>query len=343
MPATLWPLGGAWLCLHVWDSYRFNGDKALLEKMFPVLQGCAEFLLDFLVEDTTGKYLATNPSLSPENSYIDDNGTTAILCEGSTIDIQIIDALFRAVLHSATELGIPHNNPFLELIRQAASRLPPMRISPHGYLQEWTKDYAEVEPGHRHTSHLWGLHPGDSITPEKTPDLAAAASLSLRRRAEHGGGHTGWSRAWLINLHARLHQADECLRHVQLLLSKSTMPNMLDTHPPFQIDGNFGGCAGIVEMLVQSHETVCEDGNEVCVIRLLPACPSEWSCGGIKGVKARGGFEVAFSWDDGVIDTPVTVHSNLGKRGVVYFPGGEKVTIQGAGTHKLGPQRPCTE
>ncbi|KAL1958394.1 hypothetical protein VTO42DRAFT_4495 [Malbranchea cinnamomea] len=352
MPATLWPLGGAWLSLHVWDSYRFSGDKAFLKRMFPILQGCAEFLLDFLIEDATGEYLVTNPSLSPENSYIDEDGNIGTLCEGSTIDIQIIDALFSAVLHSAAELGIPGDTELLQRIKQSMARLPPMKISPQGYLQEWRTDYVEAEPGHRHTSHLWALHPGDYITPDKTPDLAAAAAVSLRRRAEHGGGHTGWSRAWLINSHARLHQADECLKHVELLLRHSTMPNMLDTHPPFQIDGNFGGCAGIVEMLLQSHETVDEQDGEnennqnadgrLCVIRLLPACPvSRWTCGSVRGVRARGGFEVDFAWEDGVILTPVTVRSALEKKGVLYFPNGEKITFEGPGTHKLGFSGTC--
>jgi hypothetical protein len=167
-----------------------------------------------------------------------------------------------------------------------------MKISDSGYLQEWATDYDEVEPGHRHTSHLWALYPGNSITPKKTPDLAEACGVVLRRRAEHGGGHTGWSRAWLVNLHARLLEADECSRHLNLLLAHATLPDMLDSHPPFQIDGNFGGAAGIVEMIVQSHEPG--------LIRLLPACPKSWT-GSIRGVKARGGFELAFSWEKGCI------------------------------------------
>ena len=347
MPATLWPLGGAWLALHIWDSYRFTGDRGFLEKMFPVLSGCAEFLLDFLVEDVTGKYLVTSPSLSPENSFIDMNGNKGVLCEGSAIDIQIVNAVFAAVLHCAAELGVPSDTDLLRSIRQSLGALPPMKISSSGTLQEWSEDYTEAEPGHRHTSHLWALHPGCSITPDKTPDLAAAASRSLRRRAEYGGGHTGWSRAWLINSHARLGESAECLRHLELLLAESTLPNMLDTHPPFQIDGNFGGCAGVVEMLLQSHEVEDDEsgaGGGASVLRLLPACPvSAWKTGRIKGVRARGGFEVAFSWEDGVVQSPVIVRSLLGKPGVVYFPGGERVRFCGPGTHKIGPQGIITE
>lgn len=356
MPATLWPLGGAWLALHIWDSYRFTGDKRYLGRMFPMLSGSAEFLLDFLVEDVTGEYLVTNPSLSPENSFIDGNGNKGVLCQGSAIDIQIVNAVFRAVVQAAAELDMPSDTDLLQSIRQSLDRLPPMKISSLGHLQEWLEDYTEAEPGHRHTSHLWALHPGDSITPDKTPDLASAASHSLRRRAQHGGGHTGWSRAWLINSHARLHQADECLKHLELLLAQSTMPNMLDTHPPFQIDGNFGGCAGIVEMLVQSHEVEDDDeggeeGGGLCVIRLLPACPiSVWKTGRIKGVRARGGFEVNFSWDGGIVQPPVVVHSLLGKPGVVCFPDGQRVRFCGPGSHKIGFEghhyavmRPCSD
>ncbi|RFU35563.1 hypothetical protein B7463_g770, partial [Scytalidium lignicola] len=308
--STLWPLGGAWLCYHIWEHYSFNNDKSFLTRMFPVLKGCVQFLVDFLIEDASGKYLVTNPSLSPENTYIGKTGTTGVMCEGATIDIQIIHALFTAYIDIISELGIV-NDDLLSAAVQSRERLPPMVIGSLGQLQEWTYDYAEFEPGHRHTSHLWGLHPGNQITKSLTPDLATAAAVTLRRRAEHGGGHTGWSRAWLINLHARLGDSEGCLEHIHRLLRNSTMPNMLDTHPPFQIDGNFGGSAGIIEMLIQSHEGI---------INLLPACPKSWHCGALNGTVVRGGFEVDFEWENGVIKQPVVVKSRSGRPGVVRFP-----------------------
>jgi hypothetical protein len=169
--------------------------------MFPILRGCVEFLLDFIIEDSSGKHLVTNPSLSPENTFLTESGSKGVLCEGSTIDIQIIDAIFRAFIESVSALRI--SDDLLSEVRKSRARLPPMKIGAFGQLQEWQQDYAEYEPGHRHTSHLWGLYPGNSITPQEAPDLAAASEVVLRRRAENGGGHTGWSRAWLINLHAR--------------------------------------------------------------------------------------------------------------------------------------------
>jgi hypothetical protein len=202
MPATLWPLGGAWLCCHIWECYLFNGSEEFLRKMFPLLRGCVEFLVDYLIEDSSGKYLITNPSLSPENTFLTEAGTKGVLCEGSTIDIQIIDVIFRDFIDSASELGM--SDSLLDEVKKSRERLPPMKIGSFGQLQEWKHDYAEYEPGHRHTSHLWGLYPGNSITPKETPNLAAACEVVLRRRADNGGGHTGWSRAWLINLHARL-------------------------------------------------------------------------------------------------------------------------------------------
>ncbi|OBT75501.1 hypothetical protein VF21_04891 [Pseudogymnoascus sp. 05NY08] len=324
MPATLWPLGGAWLCVHVWESYLFNQDTKFLTRMFPVLKGCVQFLVDFLIEDISGDHLVTCPSLSPENSFFEADKTRGTLCEGSTIDIQIITSVFEAFISVCATLSLPADD-LLPSVKASLSRLPPPKIGSFGQLQEWRTDYIEVEPGHRHISHLWALHPGSAITPSATPDLAAACTAVLKRRADHGGGHTGWSRAWLINLHARLWQSSECLGHVQKLLRDSTLPNLLDVHPPFQIDGNFGGGAGVLEMLVQSHEGL---------IRVLPACPAEWARGSVRGVKARGGWEVDFEWEGGRVKGPVVVRSE-GSGGEVVFMNSAKVASfpKGKGEH----------
>lgn len=178
--------------------------------MFPILRGCVEFLVDFLVEDSSG-HLVTCPSLSPENTFLTETGAKGVLCEGSTIDIRIIDAIFSAFVDTVSKLDITDIGGLLEEVQTSRARLPPMKIGAFGQLQEWQQDYEEHELGHRHTSHLWGLYPGNSITPKGTPDLAAACEIVLRRRAENGGGHTGWSRAWLINLHARLGDAEGSL------------------------------------------------------------------------------------------------------------------------------------
>ena len=326
MPASIWPLGGAWLCYHLWEHFRFTGNEDLLRRYWFILRGCVEFLLDFLIDDATGQYLITNPSVSPENSFLDRKGQRGVLCEGSAVDIQIIDAILQVFESCAENLGIDES--LVTRARETRVRLPPMKISDSGYLQEWAEDYEELEPGHRHTSHLWALYPGDAITPEKTPELAAACGVTLRRRAQHGGGHTGWSRAWLINLHARLYETEECEKHLEMLLSQSTLPNLLDSHPPFQIDGNFGGAAGIVEMLVQSHEPG--------LIRLLPACPSGWT-GSIQGVRARGGFELDFEWKTGRIVGEVNIKSERGEKAIVCFPGenGHRVEIVNSGLHKI--------
>ncbi|KAL2818835.1 hypothetical protein BJX63DRAFT_418995 [Aspergillus granulosus] len=310
MPATLWPLGGAWLCIHIWEHFRFTGDKQSLARMHPVLRGCVEFLLDFLVDDASGRYKVTSPSLSPENTFRDGKGEIGVLCEGSTIDIQLVRAVLEAFIAVLEVLGLTDD--LLPSVHDTLRRLPPMRIGLAGQLQEWMTDYDEVELGHRHVSHLWALYPGWAITLDSTPDIAQACAVTLQRRQGAGGGHTGWSRAWLLNLHARLRDADECAEHLERLLAQSTLPNLLDTHPPFQIDGNFGGGAGILEMLVQSHE----EG----IIRLLPACPAAWRSGRIRGVRARGGFELEFGWEGGVIRGPVIVKSELGLRAVVYYP-----------------------
>ncbi|KAJ5174412.1 Alpha-L-fucosidase [Penicillium canariense] len=325
MPATIWPLGGAWLCYHIWEHFQFTRDHACLRKMFPVLRGCVEFLLDFLIEDASGEYLVTNPSVSPENSFYDLQGQKGVLCEGSTVDNQIVDAILGAFESSTEQLGI--SDSLLPSVHATRGRLPPMKISDSGYLQEWAVDYAEVEPGHRHTSHLWALYPGNAIIPAKEPDLAHACGVVLRRRAEHGGGHTGWSRAWLVNLHARLFEAEECSKHLDLLFAQSTLPNLLDSHPPFQIDGNFGGGAGIIEMLIQSHEPG--------LIRLLPACPKDWK-GAIRGVRARGGVELNFSWDARSLLSLTAIIPKSGGLFTICFPYGDETRleeVEGPGHH----------
>ncbi|KAF1841515.1 glycoside hydrolase family 95 protein [Cucurbitaria berberidis CBS 394.84] len=324
MPATLWPLGGAWLCTHIGEHYFFTGDRDFLARMAPVLEGCVEFLLDFLVPDSSGKYLVTNPSLSPENTFRHkESGELGVFCEGSTMDMVIVRQVFSQYILATAELGeeILSTSIFKE-VQTALGRLQPIAISPKTEtVQEWgLNDYEETELGHRHVSHLYGLHPSNEITPTSTPELAEAARQTLLRRIAHGGGHTGWSRAWLINLWARLRQHEQCILNVDALMRDSTLPNMLDTHPPFQIDGNFGGAAGILECLVQSHEImVIEGGSKINVIRLLPSCPADWEKGEVKGVKCRGGFELDFKWDHGEICEPVVVKSKLAKEFVLVF------------------------
>jgi hypothetical protein len=274
----------------------------------------------------SGKYLVTTPSLSPENSFLDEKNEQGVYCEGSTIDIQIVHTILSDFAKTTQTLGL--EDTLLSEVHRVQSRLPPMKTGSFGQLQEWPVDYGEVEPGHRHVSHLWALYPGRTITPEKTPDLAKACDITICRREAHGDGHAGWSRAWLITLQARLFASEECAKHLEALLAHSTLLNLLDNHPPFQIDGNFGGVAGILEMLIQSHE--------VGTIKLLPVCPTTWYSGALTGVKAHGGFELEFSWEDGHIVGFVIVHSTLGNDIVICFPnGGPQVSIRGKGTHRV--------
>lgn len=351
MPSALWPFGGAWLCLHIWEHFLFTLDVELLKRLFPVTLGAAEFLLDFLVEHTLEDgtvWLLTNPSLSPENTFVDSKGNKGVFTQGSVMDIGITSALFNAVLNASNELRSlePKAQVIVSRIQSALPLLPATTISPiTGLLQEWgpLHDYADHELGHRHVSHLFGLHPGTSISPTTTPALAAAARAVLAKRLANGGGHTGWSRAWLINMFARLHDADAVRGHVEHLLAAvdkggSTLPNLLDSHPPFQIDGNFGGAAGVMETIVQSQE-VDDKGRRV--LRLLPACP--WEKGAVERLGCRGGWKISFRWEKGSVQRelkvePVQVEKDTieGSRNmVVVFPGGAEVELRGRMVHAV--------
>jgi alpha-L-fucosidase 2 len=331
----VWPVGAAWLARHPWEHYLYTGDRAFLRsRAWPLMKGAARFILDFLVEAPAGSpvagLLVTNPSHSPENAFfLADGVTRSMFTYGATMDLEIVRDLLENCVEASRVLDADRT--FRDECEKALARLAPIRVSPAtGRIMEWVEDYKEVEPNHRHTSHLYGLHPASQIGPIATPALAEAARKTLEAR---GDGGTGWSLAWKVCFWTRLLDGDRAHRLLTNLLSARTLDNLFDTHPPFQIDGNFGATAAIAEMLLQSH---ARDAG-VPVLHLLPALPAAWPSGEVRGLRAQGGFEVSESWKGGALALarirstlggPVVVRSSGRQVRLVTRPGQEVVLNQ---------------
>ena len=318
------PMAGPWMCLNLWEHYEFTADRDYLREIYPVLAGSCRFLLDYLCEAPEG-YLTTSPSNSPENSffYTEPDGTLrgSMLTHGATIDFEIIYALFTRTAYACDALG--EDPAFANRLKATLDRLPPLRVSEkYGILCEWIEDYDEVEPGHRHVSPLFGLHPADQIN-ETNPAIFEAARNTLTRRLTYGseggaGCHkVGWSQAWMVNFFARFKDGEAAFERVQGLLRNCTADNLFDLHPPqlFEIDGNLGGAAGMAEMLVQSHLGTPDSR----IIELLPALPKAWPAGCVKGIKARGNITIDMAWKDGRL-TEVTILSPADRAVTVRMP-----------------------
>lgn len=317
-PGSYWTMGAAWISTHLWMHYQYTRDEAFLKRAFPILAEASLFFVDFLIERKG--YLVTSPSVSPENTYRLPSGQTGSCCIGATMDNQILRHLFTGCLGAWKALGekasegceiegVKDISRLMKQIEDCRSRLTPTQISDSGRIMEWPEDYEEVEPGHRHISHLYGLYPAGEITMDGTPRLAAAARKTLEYRLSHGGGHTGWSRAWIMNHYASLWDGETAYENIEKMLGQSTYPNMFDRHPPFQIDGNFGACAAMSGMLAQSNEdrTV-----------LLPALPKAWANGSVKGLRLIGNAEIDMTWKNGMLyEAVIHAHSDY-DTAVVY-------------------------
>jgi alpha-L-fucosidase 2 len=329
----MWPSGGAWLCDHLWDHYEYSGDKKYLKDVYPVMRGAAQFFLDTLQEDPTNHWLVTNPSVSPENGHPGGSAVSA----GPTMDLEILRDLFANTIKTAQILGVDVD--FQKQLAATRDRLAPLQIGSQGQLQEWLQDwdYASGQDfHHRHVSHLYGLYPSWQINVYDTPKLAAAAQYSLEKRGDES---TGWATSWRINLWARLHDGDHAYRILAFLLSPGrTAPDMFDLHPPFQIDGNFGGAASIAEMLLQSRPLAADGAAEKFEIDLLPALPGVWKTGSVTGLQARGGFEVSLNWTDGKL-TKAEIKSTGGRTVTVRY--GDRTTeikLKSGGTVQLNSE-----
>ena len=308
LPATYWVLGAAWMATHIIEHFEYTQDKAFLARYYYLMHEAALFFVDYLVPAdeeqglaADGKpYLIINPSLSPENSYVTKTGEVGAFTAGCEMDNMILEHLLEGCLKAR---DILQNKPFpqsdFDSFEYILAHLKKPSLNSDGSLMEWNREVEEVEPGHRHISHLYGLYPGHTITVEKTPELAEACKKTLKKRLENGGGHTGWSQSWIINFRAQLEQGNEALEALTKLLTHSTLPNLLDNHPPFQIDGNFGSLAAVIRMLVQSEF----DDEENVHVKLLPALPDEpsWQTGRVRGIAIKGGWTIDFEWNCGKI------------------------------------------
>lgn len=350
IPASYWVLGAAWLSIHIWEHYEYTQDKNFLKKYFYLLKEACVFFIDFLSPgtktNTEGEtYLVVSPSVSPENSYFQktaaksDPPLCVSLCKGCAMDDQILRKLFSAAIRSAELLG--NEDEYIDQFRSVLKRIAEPAIHSNGGICEWnetnvsnepyvsSEPYEEAEPGHRHFSHLWALMPGDAIIIEETlknSALLSAARKSIERRLAADGGHTGWSRAWLVNLFARLADGEAALENLNTLLKDFTLPNLFNNGPPFQIDGNFGALSGITQMLMQSR--ICYDNEQREVeIKILPALPKSWTSGSIKGLRTKGNLEIDFEWKDRKVISPIIRNKGTEEVHVKIFHDGKKLDL----------------